>query len=87
MPRRSAPRRAPKRTHLYKQIKNGRISKYGITNSPRQRRRQNAKAGYGSTMKVIGGSYSRSAVRRAESYKIRSYARRYGRRPWGNKTW
>ena len=68
-------------------MKHGRISKYGITNSPSQRRRQNAKAGYGSVMKVIGGSYSRSAVRRAESYKIRSYARRYGQRPWGNKTW
>lgn len=87
MPRRRTSRRAPKRVYVYKQMKHGRISKYGITNSPMQRSRQNAKAGHGSTMKVIGWSYSRTAARRAESNKIRSYARRYGRRPRGNKAW
>ena len=76
-----------RRTFLYKQTKYGRISKYGITNNPQRRVRQNAKAGYGSTMTLIGSTTSRRRARAAESSKIRSYARRYGRRPWGNKTW
>lgn len=72
--------------YLYKQKKYGRISKYGITNNPSRRYGENVRDGYGESMEILGSSYSRPRVRRAESYKIRSYARRYGRRPWGNRT-
>ena len=85
--RRRSARSDDELTYLYKQEKYGRISKYGITNDPWRRARENANDGYGEYMEVIASGNSRSAARRAESYKIRSYARRYGSRPWGNKTW
>lgn len=78
---------ARRRQYLYKQKKYGRVSKYGITNDPARRYGENARDGYGNKMEILGWSYSRRAAKRAESNKIRSYARRYGRRPWGNRSW
>ena len=65
---------ARRRQYLYKQKKYGRVSKYGITNDPARRYGENARAGYGNKMEILGWSYSRRAAKRAESNKIRSYA-------------
>lgn len=71
-----------KRQYFYRSPKYGRVSRYGITNEPSRRYSDDAHHTYGNTIGILGWTYSSRAAKRAERNQVRSYARRYSRRPW-----
>lgn len=78
--------RRSRNTYVYKMVnRNGRVTKYGTTNSPRRRASENRRAGLGSKLKVMSPKLTRESAVRRERGLINSYRNRFGQKPPGNK--
>ena len=76
---------AKRDTFLYTMRSGNTIQKFGITNNPERRERENHSAGVPGVMRLEGSARTRRSALNLEGNKIVSYRQRNGRLPQHNK--
>ena len=78
--------RNPGKANVYRMLdRRGRTVKFGITNNPRRRARENARDGLGSTLQVVSKKLPRQRAKGLERGLIRGFRSNHGRKPPGNR--